>query len=229
MRSTPYFGCSALAATLLVGLVARDTPAAEQDLARYAPDNRPFTAAWHLDHPRNWRVTPPPADAWKPATLAEATAWLGMDAAAKTPIYSDAYEATAPAPSDSRQVETAGDLVFAGDLEPNADAGEWLPLGVYALAPRDHARAGRLMRLEINRAGKLRGAFYDALSDSEQAVFGSLDKTTGRVAWTAGSGDGAIFETMLDRLTTTQCPLLLHLPNGQTEVWRLARQPATPE
>lgn len=216
MRNKPRLGCSALAAVLLVGLVAENGPAAEQNGARYGAENRPFTAAWHLDHPRNWRVTPPPADAWKPAAFATVADWLGIAAAPPAP--------SAPAPSDPRQVETAGDLVFAGDLEPNTDSGQWLPLGVYALLPREGGRAGRLMRLEINRDGKLRGAYYDALSDSEQAVFGSLDKTTGRVAWTAGSGDGAIFETTLARLTGKECPLLLHLPNGQTETWRLARQ-----
>jgi hypothetical protein len=225
MRNTPHF---ALVAAIFVGLAADAAPVAAQNLARYAAENRPFTAAWHLDHPRNWRVTPPPPDAWTGATFATAARWLGIDAAARASLDGDAYNATAPRASDPQQVETAGDLAFAGDLDPNADSGQWLPLGVYALLPREDGRANQLLRLEINRDGKLRGAFYDVLSDSEQAVFGSLDKTTGRVAWTTGSGDGAIFETTLDRLTTTRCPLLLHLPSGQTEVWQLARQPAEP-
>lgn len=232
MRSTLTFLRYALATTLVIFLMAQivlaGPPASSGPLAAgeirpgYTPDSPPFTKAWVLDHPAAWRLPRPPAEAWTGASFAEATNWLGLGEPANRNLIG--YAATRTGPSDAQQVERAGDLVHCGDLDPNLDHGPWLPLGVFALVPPSQNHAQQMVQLTINREGVLQGAYYDVLSDTGQSLYGSLDQPTQRLAWTAGSGDGAIFETTLAALTDHQSPVYLHFGSGESQVWTLVRQ-----
>ncbi len=238
MRTTRNLCRCALRAALVVALFANVSQAgprrggdaragANERLQQYAPENQPFTAQWYLDHPQAWRYTHPHADAWTVATFAGATAWLGLAAAPATASYSTVYEAAVVAPSDAEQVESAGDLVHEGDLEPNSTRAEdWLPLGVFALVPPDSERANHMVQLAIHKDGAVQGTYYDVLSDAGQPIYGSVDPQSQRVAWAAGSGDGVIFETTLSSLTQPQGTVLLHFRNGQTQKWQILRQQA---
>lgn len=200
-----------------------------EQLSQYAADNQPFTPQWYREHPQAWEVTHPHADAWAVASFARAANWLGWVAVAPVAYeYSTVYETASTAPSDPVQVETAGDLVHQGDLDPSVDSGEWLPLGVFALLPAERNHADHLVQLAINKDGAVSGSYYDVLSDTKQPLYGSIDPQTQRVAWTVGSGDGVIFETSLSSLTEEQSGVLLHFGNGQTQKWTLYRQ-AGPE
>lgn len=194
-------------------------------LSQYAPDNQPFTPAWYRDHPQAWQMRRPGVNVWQVASFDSVANWLGWGAVAPAPYQrSLVFEPASGISSDLQQVETAGDLVHQGDLDPSAPSGEWLPLGVFALLPADRNHADHLMQLAINQDGAISGLYYDVLSDTKQPLYGSVDLQTQRVAWTVGSGDGVLFETVLASLTEEQGLVWLHFGNGRTQRWMLHRQ-----
>ncbi len=205
-----------------------------QNLANYAPQSQPFTAAWYLDHPSAWQATHPHADAWAVATFGAAAAWVGL--AATQPAVYQSYESytvsegSASQPSDEEQVSQAGGLAASGNV--NLKTSEWLPLGVYGLLPGDFAsgekaaanlEANLLVQLVADKSGALTGAYYDVLSDKGQTIQGSIDKADQRVAWSVAGSKAALFETSLGNLTKDRSPLLVHFPNGRTQKWTLVR------
>lgn len=202
-------------------------PAARAEFAdthHFAADNKPFTADWYRDHPNAWRAMHPHADAWAVASYASAAAWLGLAADPVAYVYPASYATTEVVPSNEEQVESAGDLVNAGDLEPNVDSGVWMQLGVYELLPPQRSKAQQMVQMSINKDGAIQGAYYDVVSDTTQPLYGSIDKSNQRAAWTVGSGDGVTFETTLDNLTQNQGAVILHFRNGESQQWTLLRQ-----
>jgi uncharacterized protein (TIGR02246 family) len=60
--------------------------------------------------------------------------------------------------------------------QPAAADEERQPLGVYGMVQGEEAVANVLFQLAVNKAGLIRGNYYDALGDNTLPVFGSVDK-----------------------------------------------------
>ena len=118
-------------------------------------------------------------------------------------------------------------LADAGRAAPpadaDADADEWQPLGVFGLVQPEETVAQRIFQLAANRAGVVRGNYYDAVADSTTPVYGSVDKTTQRVAWSIGEKKDIVFETGLGNLTKAEGTVLVHYGTTRTEQMVLVR------
>ena len=102
-------------------------------------------------------------------------------------------------PSDyAAQATTIADKGQQAEPPPEA---EWKPLGVYALTQGDEQQSNYVFQLAVNKAGVIRGNYYDGLMDTTTPVYGSVDPKTQRAAWTIGKKNDRVFEAGISNLT----------------------------
>lgn len=179
---------------------------------------QPFTGAWYAEHPNAWRYTHPYADWWVVAGAAGLGTWLGYSIAASSATATATTTATGTTASASASATAAASA-------PPADL-EWLPLGVFAVAPRGTEQAHIYQQLAVSRKGELKGNSYDAVSDAVQPLTGTIDRETRKASWKVGTG--ATFETTLDALL--EPPSTVTMKTGTiSQTWDLVRmeKPAT--
>lgn len=202
-----------------------------------------FTPAWCGAHPWAWC----PAGyagaawataAWRPATWPALGTWLTWNA---TPGYYDygnnityqdnyVYYGTQPVETQQQYYQQALGLAGASasptpsvaNTEPNTDA-QWLPLGVFGLMAEGQGTPTMVFQLAIDKAGAIRGNYYDQVSDNTVPVTGTLNKTDQRVAWRVGSNKNLVIETGLYNLTQDHSTALVHYGPDQTQQYVLVR------
>ena len=74
----------------------------------------------------------------------------------------------------------------------------------------------------VAKNGVVRGTFADLQTDKDQNIQGSLDKKTGRVAWTIGPESKDVYETSIQDLTQQSGPLTIHANDGNNSEWTIA-------
>lgn len=170
--------------------------------------DQPFTPAWYVEHPRAWQYSHPHADAWAVATFAGAAAWLGV---------------TAAAPTNS----ASGENVFTdASVAPEPDstvAGDFLPLGVFALAPAGAQDPSALLQLGVNKAGEVQGNYYDVITGQDIALTGAFDKQTQLVTFKLATPTSAEFEVSLVSLTRVEGSARVRFDGGELRDWSLVR------
>ena len=67
----------------------------------------------------------------------------------------------------------------------------WQPLGVFAMVGEGETKSTNIFQLAVNKDGVIRGNYYNALTDTTEPVYGSVDKKTQRAAWTVGGPQDA--------------------------------------
>lgn len=191
-----------------------------------------FTPTWYRAHvgawvaPR-WRVP----NFWIAPTWVSVAAYCGVTAPpvfydyGGTTVIENNYvyvngEQVASADDYATQAVTLADAGRAAKPDPND---EWQPLGVFALIQGDSDEPQHVFQLAIDRAGIIRGNYYDTVIDNTVPVYGSLDARTQRVAWSAGEKKTVVFETGLNNLTQNQTTVLVHYGNDRTVEMGLAR------
>lgn len=117
----------------------------------------------------------------------------------------------------------ASDLAGQGAAATPAADDQWRPLGVYALARAEEANPSTFMSLAIDKAGLLRGTYYDAVSDTTTNMAGKVDKKTQKAAWTIGDKKTPVYEAGLANLTQSQTTILVHRDGGKVEQMLLVR------
>ena len=80
-----------------------------------------------------------------------------------------------------------------------------------------------LFQLAVNKAGTIRGNYYNVLSDTTLPVYGSVDKQTQRAAWTVGDRKEPIYEAGFANLTKSETTMLVHFGKDRTQQWTLIR------
>src|SRR5262249_31019299 len=125
--------------------------------------------------------------------------------------------------------EQATTLAEQGQTANAPPTEEWKPLGVFALVQGDEKTSNNIFQLAVNKAGIIRGNYYDGLLDTTTEVYGSVDKKTQRAAWTIGKKKDRVFEAGIYNLTQQECPCLVHIGTQQTDQMLLVRmeQPKT--
>jgi hypothetical protein len=111
----------------------------------------------------------------------------------------------------------------AGRTAQPAEDEKYQPLGIFALVKGDETTSDNIFQLAINKDGVVRGNYYDALTDTVQPVFGSLDKKSQRVAWSVGDKKDKVFEAGLYNLTLEQTTVLVHTGKERTDQYSLFR------
>jgi hypothetical protein len=198
-----------------------------------------FHPAWYTAHPGAWYAAGwASGAAWAAATWPAVGSYIGV---ASEPSYTydygsdivyqnnTVYVGGKEAGTAQQYAEQATTLAVQGqsaDAPPTAD---WKPLGVYALVPGDQKTSNNMFQLAVDRAGVIRGNYYDGLMDTTTPVYGSVDKKTQRAAWTIGKTKDRVFEAGLYNLTQPEAPVLVHFGADKTQQWLLVRveQPAS--
>ena len=211
--------------------------------------NRPFSNGWYAGHGGAWGGGWGWGNPWGIANWGTTAAWLGLGAAStplwggygatNTTVYdTDNEDLNQPAnefaggqnlsPADlATQSAAAQQLAAQGNPEPGQQD-QFMPLGVFSLAPENQTEATALLQLAVSKQGIVRGTYYDLLSDTDRPIRGSVDKQTQLVAWNVGAGGQATFQTALPVLTEPSGPVSVHYQNGQTRQWVLARYEKEP-
>src|SRR5262249_35774402 len=114
---------------------------------------------------------------------------------------------------------------FAGRGRQAQPAGneEWQPLGGFGMIQGEEKVAQHIFQLAVNKDGVIRGNYYDAVADNTLPVYGSVDRTTQRTAWSIGEKKDIVFETGLNNLTQEQTTLLVHYGKERTQQMVLVR------
>jgi hypothetical protein len=180
--------------------------------AALAGRTQPFTGGWYAEHPNAWRYTHPYADWWVVAGAAGLGTWLGYSVAASSATATTTTTATGTTASASASATAVASA-------PPADL-EWMPLGVFAVAPQGTEQAHIYQQLAVSRKGELKGNSYDAVSDAVQQISGTIDRDSRKATWKVGTG--ATFETTLDALLNT--PSTVAMKAGTiSQTWDLVR------
>ena len=119
------------------------------------------------------------------------------------------------------QEQYAQQAITIADTGKQAEASkeeEWLSLGVFAMVQGEQTDSNDLFQLAVNKAGTIRGNFYNALSDTTLPVYGSVDKKTQRAAWTVGDSKEPIYEAGFANLTKSETTMMVHFGKDRTAV-----------
>jgi hypothetical protein len=192
-----------------------------------------FHGNWWAQYPNAWRAAAwtSAAAVWRAATWNNFYPFCGYPA---EPVYYDygsnvVYEGdTVYVNGDSvgTQTQYAEQAIALADTGKQAEAGkeeEWLPLGVFAMVQGEGTDGNDLFQLAVNKAGVIRGNYYNALSDTSLPVYGSVDKKTQRAAWTVGDRKEPIYEAGVANLTKAETPMMVHFGKDRSQQWTLIR------
>jgi hypothetical protein len=192
-----------------------------------------FHDNWWNQYPGAWRAAAwtNAAAVWDAATWDNCYSFCGYPA---EPVYYD-YGTNVVYEGDSvyvdgtaigTQDQYAQQAIVIADTgrqaEANKDA-EWLPLGVFAMIQGDRTDSNDLFQLAVNKAGTIRGNFYNVLTDTTLPVYGAVDKNTRRAAWTVGDKKEPIYEAGFANLTKAETTMLVHFGKDRSQQWSLIR------
>jgi hypothetical protein len=193
-----------------------------------------YTPTWFRAHPVAWAPL-----VWRAPSFWVAPVWPAVSAycgIAAPPIlydygsttviqndyvYVDGQQ-TVPAPQYAEQAIQFSDK--GRDAQPAKDD-SWQPLGVFALVRGDEKESQNIFQLAVNKAGVVRGNYYDAIADNTLPVYGAVDPKTQRVAWSVGDKKTVVFEAGLNNLTKEQTTILVHYGTDRTQQMALVRLP----
>jgi hypothetical protein len=184
-----------------------------------------FRPGWYARYPGAWF-----AAGWTAARIWSAPAWGAVASYGgypAEPAYYD-YGETVVYSGDTvvingttevpamEYAEQATALAVAGKdvpVEPKAD--DFEPLGVFALVQEGDEKATNIFQLALSKGGLLRGNYYNALTDTTDPVYGSVDPKTQRAAWTVGARKSPVYEAGIANLTRDETSVLIHFGKDQ--------------
>jgi hypothetical protein len=191
-----------------------------------------FTDGWYRHHASAWR----PAR-WRVHSIWVAPPWsvVARFCAVSAPPVRYDYGRTAWIDSgdvylDGTQVASAADyadgalaVADKGRLARLAEEEAWQPLGTFGLVRAEEQEPQAVLQLAVNKDGILRGNYYDPLADNNLPVYGAVDRTTQRAAWSAGDKKTVVMEAGLQNLTEAETTALVHYGNARTRQVTLVR------
>lgn len=192
-----------------------------------------YGSGWYGDHPGAWAATAWGAGAaWRAATWNSLGSWMNYYPSAPveydygtnvTSDGGDVYVGDQDQGTTEQYYQQANDLATAGAQASAPADGNWLPLGVFALAKPDQTSSNITIQLAVDKQGIIRGNYTDSSTDKTSTIQGSVDKKTQRVAFTPGENSNEVIETGLYNLTKDEAPALVHMGKDQTEQMLLVR------
>ncbi len=191
-----------------------------------------FTPAWYARYPRVWRPV-----RWVVPTVWAVPTWTTVYnycSYPAQPIYYD-YGTTVVYQGDTvyvNGVQSANAEEYAQQATEIANTGketevpkeeEWQPLGVFAMVEGDAKTSYDIFQLAIDKNGIIRGNYYNALSDTTQPLYGSVDKKNQRAAWTVGDKKFPVYEAGIANLTKDETTMLVHFDEDRSQQFLLVR------
>jgi hypothetical protein len=192
-----------------------------------------FTPGWYARYPGAWF-----AAGWTAARIWSAPAWGTVSSYCSypaEPVYYDygetvVYSGDTVTINGDQQVpaevysQQATDLAAIGQqakVEPKGD--DFQPLGVFAMVREGEATSTNIFQLAVNKDGIIRGNYYNALTDTTEPVYGSVDKKTQRAAWTVADRKTPVFEAGIANLTRDETTILVHFAKDNAQQFTLVR------
>jgi hypothetical protein len=238
----PYGGVAAGSRTVAVGGGIRTfghrttyiSPNSLRAMAHVArsPYYSVFTPTWYRSHTVAWRPR-----RWIGSSFWLAPAWPAVSVYCGITAPPIVYDYGSTVVIENNNVYVNGTQVASAEQYANqaiqfadrgrevnpADTEEWQSLGVFGLIQGEEQTAQNIFQLAVNKAGVVHGNYYNALADNTFPVYGSVDRTSQRVAWSIGDKKDIVFEAGLDNLTQPQTPVLVHYGTERTEQMVLVR------
>ncbi len=192
-----------------------------------------YGADWHTANPGAWAAAGWRAGyAWTPATWPAIGVSLGWAAGVAPFAYNygsdvtyqddQVYYGSQPAATAEQYYQQASALAQSGPAA-DAAAGDWLPLGVFALVQKEQSDPHFIVQLAVNKSGAIAGNYSDLISGTNVTIRGAVDKKSQRAAWTVGKNKNTVCETGLYNLTKDEAPALIHIGKDKTQQWMLVR------
>jgi hypothetical protein len=189
---------------------------------------------WYVNHPgawvpRRWWG----GSFWAVPVWGTFVPWLGYadtvspiiyDYGSSPVFYEDnVYVDGSPTVSVTKYAEQAQSFADEGrDAMVPADD-EFRALGSFGMVQGEEKTATDIFQLAINKAGVLRGNYYNSLTDTSAKVYGKLDKKSQRVVWTVGDKKDVVFEAGLHNLTKDVTTAVVHYGKEKTVQMMLVR------
>jgi hypothetical protein len=198
-----------------------------------------FNPGWYAKYPGAWF-----AAGWTAARIWSAPAWGTVSSYCDypaEPVYYDYGDSVVysgdtvtvngeePIPAEA-YVQQATDLANTGKeakVEPKAE--DFQTLGVFAMVGEGETKSTNIFQLAVNKDGIIRGNYYNALTDTTETVYGSVDKKTQRAAWTVADRKTPIFEAGIANLTKDETTMLVHFAKDNSQQFTLVRIPQSEE
>jgi uncharacterized protein (TIGR03000 family) len=203
-----------------------------------------FTTQWFQNQPAAWKpakwaqtgAVPSGSDAaWHDVDWAGLIHWLGWniqpiryDYGVNIKIH-DGVVFRVDRPLEERplalEADYYGQALALAQTQP-ADpkgAGDWLPLGVFALVREGQTDAHAVLHLAINKAGMIGGNYYNTQTKQTYPLHGAVDKATQRVAGMPGGQQELVFEAGLYNLTLDTAPVLVFFAKDNIQQWLLVQ------
>jgi hypothetical protein len=219
--------------------VNRQQQLARASVVRNNFNHNCFHNNWGAQHPGAWR-----AARWTTAALVFGTAsWATCSSycgAPAEPVYYD-YGSNVVYEDDSvyvngeavatqdQYIQQAMTIADTGKQAKATKDEEWLPLGVFAMVQGEQVNGNDVFQLAVNKAGVIRGNYYNALSDATQPVYGSVDQKSQRAAWTVGDRKEPIYEAGFANLTKAETTMMVHFGKDRSQQWTLVRLEVPPD
>jgi hypothetical protein len=190
-----------------------------------------FTPGWYGAHAAAWVAPRWVAPVWAVPAWATVSSFVGVTAPpanydyGSTVVINDnsVYVNGEPAGTAADYAAQAAAIADTGRAAQPAESDEWQPLGVFGMIQEGEQVAQRIFQLGVNKAGLIRGNYYDSVADNTLPVYGSVDKATQRVAWSIGDKKDIVFESGLNNLTQEESTVLVHYGKDRTQQMMLVR------
>jgi hypothetical protein len=192
-----------------------------------------FNPGWYTAHPGAWRAAAwtTAGAAWAWASYPTISSFCGYPAEpvvydyGANVVYTDnqVYYNGEPVATAEEYATQASGIAAVGEAAKPAENEEWQSLGVFALVQGDEKEANDIFQIAINRAGVIRGNYYNGLTDTTVPISGSVDKTAQRAAWIIGDKKETVYETGMGNLSQPETSVLVHFGKDRTQQWTLAR------
>jgi hypothetical protein len=225
-------GTRAVAVSHLTRYVSVSTLRTRAAYIREAYTGDTFTGGWYRHH----------ASAWRPARWRVPSIWVAppwsvvarLCAVSAPPVLydygrtvvidsGDVYLDGTKVASAAEYADTALAVADRGRQARLAEAEQWQPLGVFGLVRGEEQEPQAVLQLAVNKDGILRGNYYDPLADNNMPVYGAVDRTTQRAAWSAGDKQTVVMEAGLRNLMEAETTALVHYGPSRTRQVTLVR------
>ncbi len=117
----------------------------------------------------------------------------------------------------------------ATSKQSDSTTASWLPLGVFEAIPSAAKTSNMMFQLVVNKAGIIRGNYFDTADNNVQLIEGSIGMDMGRAAWIVADKKNIVFDCMIYNLSKAETTVLVHSGNDKNEQWTFVRLTQDPK
>jgi hypothetical protein len=193
-----------------------------------------FDRNWFAQYPGAWYTRGYARNVWTPANWEDVNAWFGGEWQPYEYTYGNelTYENGdvclngRPIATAGKYYDSAASIAQTGEranILRESEAASWLPLGVFQAIPNGATSSRMVFQLAVNKAGIIRGNYFDPPAKNMQLIQGAVDKDTERAVWVVADKKNIIFDSPIYNLTKSETPMLVHMGKDKTEQWLFVR------